>query len=36
MALRLGLRAQIAANPLGQPKRFTAAFYELCRKVASE
>jgi protein O-GlcNAc transferase len=36
MALRQGLRAQIAANPLGQPKRFTAAFYELCRKVASE
>lgn len=36
LALRHGLRAQIAANALGQPKRFTAAFYDLCRKVASE
>ena len=36
LALRHGLRAKIAANPLGQPKRFTAAFYDLCRKVASE
>lgn len=36
LALRHGLRTQIAANPLGQPKRFTAAFYDLCRKVASE
>lgn len=36
LALRHGLRAQIAANPLGQPERFTAAFYDLCRKVASE
>lgn len=36
LALRHGLRAQIAANPLGQPQRFTAAFYDMCRKVASE
>jgi protein O-GlcNAc transferase len=35
-ALRHGLRAQIRANPLGQPERFTAAFYDLARKVASE
>lgn len=36
LALRHGLRAQIAANPLGQPKRFTEHFYDLARKVASE
>ncbi len=36
MALRHGLRAQIAANPLGQPARFTKHFYDLARKVASE
>jgi protein O-GlcNAc transferase len=36
LALRHGLRAQIAANPLGQPKRFTRHFYDLARKVASE
>lgn len=36
LALRHGLRAQIAANPLGQPERFTRDFYELARKVASE
>jgi len=35
-ALRQGLRAQIAANPLGQPERFTQNFYELARKVAAE
>jgi len=35
-ALRHGLRDQIRANPLGQPERFTAAFYDLARKVASE
>jgi protein O-GlcNAc transferase len=35
-ALRHGLRGQIRANPLGQPERFTAAFYDLARKVASE
>jgi protein O-GlcNAc transferase len=35
LALRHGLRAQIAANPLGQPKRFTKHFYDLARKVAS-
>ncbi|WP_181318155.1 tetratricopeptide repeat protein [Pseudogemmobacter blasticus] len=36
LALRHGLRAQIAAHPLGQPERFTADFYALARKVASE
>ena len=36
LELRQGLRAQIAANPLGQPERFTRHFYELARKVASE
>lgn len=36
LLLRHGLRAQIAANPLGQPERFTQDFYELARKVASE
>lgn len=36
LALRHGLRAQIAANPLGRPKRFTRHFYDLARKVASE
>jgi protein O-GlcNAc transferase len=36
LALRHGLRAQIAANPLGQPERFTKHFYDLARKVASE
>jgi predicted O-linked N-acetylglucosamine transferase (SPINDLY family) len=36
LALRHGLRAQIAANPLGQPARFTRNFYDLARKVASE
>jgi predicted O-linked N-acetylglucosamine transferase (SPINDLY family) len=36
LALRHGLRAQIAANPLGQPERFTRHFYDLARKVASE
>ena len=36
LALRQGLRAQIAANPLGQPERFTKHFYDLVRKVASE
>lgn len=35
-ALRHGLRAQIAANPLGQPERFTRHFYELAAKVAAE
>ncbi len=35
-ALRQGLRAQIAAHPLGQPERFTRHFYDLARKVASE
>lgn len=34
--LRHGLRAQIAANPLGQPERFARNFYDLARKVASE
>ena len=33
--LRHGLRAQIAANPLGQPERFARNFYDLARKVAS-
>jgi predicted O-linked N-acetylglucosamine transferase (SPINDLY family) len=36
LALRQGLRAQIAANPLGQPERFTRHFYELAAKVAAE
>lgn len=36
LALRHGLRAQIAAHPLGQARRFTEAFYDQCRKVASE
>jgi len=36
LALRHGLRAQIAAHPLGQPGRFTRNFYDLARKVASE
>ena len=36
LSLRHGLRAQIAAHPLGQPERFTRNFYDLCRKVASE
>lgn len=35
LALRHGLRAQIAGYPLGQPQRFTRHFYDLCRKVAS-
>ena len=35
LRLRHGLRAQIAAHPLGQPARFTTHFYELARKVAS-
>ncbi len=35
-ALRQGARKQIAANPLGQPERFTKHFYDLARKVASE
>ena len=34
-ALRQGLRAQIAANPLGQPERFTLDFYTLARKVCA-
>lgn len=34
LALRHGLRAQIAAHPLGQPERFTRAFYDQARKVA--
>jgi predicted O-linked N-acetylglucosamine transferase (SPINDLY family) len=34
--LRHGLRAQIAANPLGQPERFARNFYDLARKVADE
>lgn len=34
--LRQGLRGQIAANPLGQPERFTRAFYDLAAKVAAE
>jgi protein O-GlcNAc transferase len=34
-ALRQGLRAQIAANPLGQPERFTRDFYTLARKVCA-
>ncbi|MEI6098314.1 MAG: tetratricopeptide repeat protein [Alphaproteobacteria bacterium] len=36
LALRQGMRAQIAANPLGQPERFTRHFYELAAKVAAE
>ncbi|PWK59608.1 tetratricopeptide repeat protein [Roseicyclus mahoneyensis] len=36
LQLRHGLRAQIAANPLGQPDRFARHFYGLARKVASE
>lgn len=36
LALRHGLRAQIAVNPLGQPERFTRAFYDQCGKVVSE
>lgn len=36
LALRHGLRAQIAQNPLGQPERFTKAFYDLAAKVAAE
>lgn len=36
LALRHGLRAQIAANPLGQPERFTTAFYDLAAKVAAQ
>jgi protein O-GlcNAc transferase len=35
LVLRHGLRAQIAANPLGQPARFTKNFYELAAKVAA-
>lgn len=35
LALRHGLRRQIAAHPLGQPERFTRAFYALCGQVAS-
>ena len=34
--LRHGLRARIAAHPLGQPDRFARHFYDLARKVASE
>jgi predicted O-linked N-acetylglucosamine transferase (SPINDLY family) len=34
--LRHRLRAQIAANPLGQPERFARNFYDLARKVAYE
>jgi predicted O-linked N-acetylglucosamine transferase (SPINDLY family) len=36
LALRHGLRAQIAAHPLGQTQRFTDDFYALARKVAQE
>jgi predicted O-linked N-acetylglucosamine transferase (SPINDLY family) len=36
LALRQGLRAQIAANPLGQPERFTRHFYDLAAQVAAE
>ncbi|MEO8242902.1 MAG: tetratricopeptide repeat protein [bacterium] len=36
LTLRHGLRAQIAANPLGQPERFARAFYDLAAKVAAE
>jgi predicted O-linked N-acetylglucosamine transferase (SPINDLY family) len=36
LALRHGMRAQIAANPLGQPQRFTQDFYDLARKVAAQ
>ncbi|WP_151718187.1 O-linked N-acetylglucosamine transferase family protein [Gemmobacter serpentinus] len=36
LALRHGLRAQIAAHPLGQPERFTADFYDLAAKVAAQ
>ena len=36
LALRHGLRAQIAANPLGRPERITRAFYDQCGKVGSE
>ena len=36
LALRQGLRAQIAVNPLGQPERFTRHFYDLAAKVAAE
>ena len=36
LALRHGLRAQIAINPLGQAERFTKNFYDLAAKVAAE
>lgn len=36
LALRHGLRAQIRANPLGQPERFTRHFYDLAARVAAE
>jgi len=35
-ALRAGMRAQIRANPLGQPTRFVNNFYDLAAKVAAE
>ncbi len=35
LALRQGLRAQIAAHPLGQPERFTRAFYDLAARVCA-
>jgi predicted O-linked N-acetylglucosamine transferase (SPINDLY family) len=35
-AMRRGARAAIRANPLGQPERFTKAFYDLAQRVASE
>jgi predicted O-linked N-acetylglucosamine transferase (SPINDLY family) len=35
-ALRKSARATIRANPLGQPERFTRAFYDLAQRVASE
>jgi protein O-GlcNAc transferase len=35
-ALRSGLRAQIAAHPLGQTQKFTSDFYDLARKVAMQ
>jgi len=35
-ALRAGMRAQIRANPLGQPTRFVNNFYDLAAQVAAE
>jgi predicted O-linked N-acetylglucosamine transferase (SPINDLY family) len=36
LKLRHGLRAQIAAHPLGQPERFTRAFYDLAARAAAQ